>query len=283
MREQSRNGLNYAEWEGTGAPLVLLHGGAWRWQAFQPLLAGLATRWHLYALDLPGHGRSDRTPGRYCLRHFAEAVARFLEEVVAEPAALVGHSVGGAVALMAADRVPVRAVVLEDTPVAMGPYRTIVQTNRGLYASWRDLAASGMPRWELLTALRAVPVELPGGGGTVRLEEAPGATDDWLLFMAGCLEHLDPAFLTSLLDDFDDFTAGYDPEGTLRRAAFPMLVVRGEPALGAVLTDEELVLARALHPRLAVAHIPGVGHELHMGRAEPVLRAITNFLDFAER
>lgn len=283
MREHRSHGLNYAEGPPTGPPLVLLHGGAWRWQAFQTLLAGLSTRWHLYALDLPGHGRSDRTPGRYHVRHFADEVARFLEEVVAEPAALVGHSVGGVVAMMAADRVPrgVSALVLEDACVEMGAYRDIVQSNRGLYVSWRDLAASGKSGWELLKDLREVPVELPGGGPTVRLEEAPGATDDWLLFMAGCLEHLDPEFLTTLLEDFDDFTAGYDPEGSLRRAACPVLLVRGEPALGAVLTDGELERARALHPRLAVAHIPEVGHELHMGRAEPVLRAMANFLDFA--
>lgn len=281
MREQTRNGIHFAEGPAAGPPLVLLHGGAWRWQAFQPLLAGLSTRWRLYALDLPGHGASARTPGHYCLRHFADRVVRFLEEVVVDPVTLVGHSVGGVVAFMVADRVPeaVRALVLEDIPLEMGPYRAIVDSNRGLYAAWRDLARSGKSGWDLLAALREVPVDLPGGGPTVRLEEAPGVTDDWLMFMAGCLEHLDPGFLTTLLEDFDDFVAGYDPEAMLPRLACPVLVIRGEPGRGAVLTDQELERAKGLHRRLAVAHIEGVGHELHMGRAEPVLRAITNFLD----
>ena len=50
--------LNYLDY---GAPsdtsLVMLHGGAWRWQEYLSLIPGLGQRWHTYALDLRGNGR----------------------------------------------------------------------------------------------------------------------------------------------------------------------------------------------------------------------------------
>lgn len=47
--------LNFAEGPPSGPPLVLLHGINNRWQAFLPLMPALATRWHIYALDLLHH------------------------------------------------------------------------------------------------------------------------------------------------------------------------------------------------------------------------------------
>lgn len=273
--------LNYAEGPPTGPPMVLLHGGAWRWQEFIPLVPGLSTRWHLLAPDLRGHGLSGRAPGHYRLREFADDIVRFLTQRVGEPAVLLGHSVGGVIAFMAASRSPgaVSALILEDLPLDMGPYRTFVSDNRRLYVAWRDLARSGRTSFEMLSALADLAVDLPGGRGSVRLADVPGVTSDWLLFMAGCLARMDPEFLTALLDDFEDFVQGYDPEAMLKTLDCPVLVLRGEPERGAVLTDAELERAPSLHPRLAVARIEGVGHELHMGRAEPVLRSIVNFLD----
>ena len=52
--------LNYAEGPPAGPPLVLLHGSSLRWQHFLPVIPLLGWRWHLYALDLRGHGRSGR-------------------------------------------------------------------------------------------------------------------------------------------------------------------------------------------------------------------------------
>ena len=90
--------LSYAEGPATGRPLVLLHGGSARWQAFESIIPGLAADYHLCIPDLRGHGRSGWTPGHYTLRDFAGDIVAFLREVVAEPAALFGHSLGGIVA-----------------------------------------------------------------------------------------------------------------------------------------------------------------------------------------
>jgi pyruvate dehydrogenase E2 component (dihydrolipoamide acetyltransferase) len=90
---------------GTGAPVVLIHGlgassTAWHYQA-----ARLATSYEVFSLDLPGFGGSPAlrpADGEAA----ADAVAAFIREVVGAPAAVVGHSMGGAVALLTALRHP---------------------------------------------------------------------------------------------------------------------------------------------------------------------------------
>ncbi len=113
--------LNYAEGPDAGPPLVLVHGGASRWQGFLPIIPALARRWHVYALDLRGHGRSGWTPNRYRLDDYTADLLAFLARCIARPAVVMGHSLGGNIALLAAVRAPqaVRAVALGDTPLVL--------------------------------------------------------------------------------------------------------------------------------------------------------------------
>jgi pimeloyl-ACP methyl ester carboxylesterase len=68
--------LNIAEGPDNGPPLVLLHGGSGRWQAWDPIIPDLIARWQLFAPDLRGHARSGRVTGRYAIRDYAGDIAR---------------------------------------------------------------------------------------------------------------------------------------------------------------------------------------------------------------
>lgn len=122
-REQSFDAgevdLNYSERGSEGPPLLLLHGLAARWQAFGPLLPALAADWHLYILDLRGHGKSGRTPGHYRVPDIAADAVAFLQRQVGEPTVLYGHSLGGWVALWVAAQRPdlARAVIVGDSAI----------------------------------------------------------------------------------------------------------------------------------------------------------------------
>lgn len=94
--------------EGRGPAVVLLHGlggfaGSWRHN-----IAPLASRATVYALDLPGFGRSAKPRARYGLTFFARALHGFLDGLGVAQASLVGHSLGGAVAVTYALTHPAR-------------------------------------------------------------------------------------------------------------------------------------------------------------------------------
>lgn len=122
--------LNYAEGPGAGPPLVMVHGGASHWQAFETIIPALATRWQIYALDLRGHGRSGWIPNRYTLDDYTADLLAFLERRIGQPAVLFGHSLGGMIALLAAARAPqaVRAVILGDAPLVLASLRAHITT-----------------------------------------------------------------------------------------------------------------------------------------------------------
>jgi pimeloyl-ACP methyl ester carboxylesterase len=90
---------------GAGPPLVLVHGlggAASNWTELAPILA---ERHRVLVPDLPGHGGSDPLPGDGGLGPLADRVRRCAEKEQALPAPVVGHSLGGEVALrLAAER-----------------------------------------------------------------------------------------------------------------------------------------------------------------------------------
>ena len=145
--------LNYVDCGYTSAePLVMLHGGAWRWQEYLSLIPRLAERWRLYALDLRGNGQSGWVPETYRLSDFVADNEQFLGRLHG-PAVLVGHSLGGVIALMLAARCPhkVKALIIEDSPLTLDNYRNIVNSSRDMFGLWRWTPMFGQPDgWDKL-------------------------------------------------------------------------------------------------------------------------------------
>ncbi|TIT75002.1 MAG: alpha/beta fold hydrolase, partial [Mesorhizobium sp.] len=94
------NRIHYVE-EGEGRPIVFLHGlGAQLHHFRQTLFGRFGAGYRLIALDRPGSGYSVREGGASGrLPEQAEVVRRFIEQLGLERPLVVGHSLGGAVAL----------------------------------------------------------------------------------------------------------------------------------------------------------------------------------------
>lgn len=105
-----------------GTPLVLIHGFGGdlnNWLFNQPTLAEGR---RVYALDLPGHGRSAKDVGNGGMALLAETLAGFLDALSIERAHLAGHSMGGALALAFALDSPGRVASLTlVAPGGLGP------------------------------------------------------------------------------------------------------------------------------------------------------------------
>ena len=101
-------------------PLVFLHGLGGSRATWMNVLGDLVDRYHVAALDLLGHGQSDKPDPEatdYSVVGLAAAVGAALTELGLHPAVLVGHSLGGAIAIHLALEQPdlVRGLVLIDS------------------------------------------------------------------------------------------------------------------------------------------------------------------------
>lgn len=92
----------YYRTAGAGRPLLLLHGVGGSSLTFQWNIADLAKHYRVYALDLPGHGRSAKPDLDYFFEDAVPYLATFIEEVCGGPTALVGVSAGGLICALTA-------------------------------------------------------------------------------------------------------------------------------------------------------------------------------------
>lgn len=258
--------LNYAEGLDNGPPLLLLHGTGNRWQAFIHLIPSLSMRWHVYALDLRGHGRSGRPP-RYGFGFYCEDAVRFIEGVIREPPVIFGHSLGGRMALAMAANHPTkaRAIILGDSSL-----RT-PRSSSGMGRGFKDLA-------ELLDENHTV-MEIFSA-----LRDRAGENFDPVraLDRAKSLSMVDPSMLRSIADYSDDIDSpyshfhGYDPDDFLPKVRCPVLILQAERGM---LSDEEVQRALNILPEAYHVKLKDVPHEFLARETEPVLRAVTAFLE----
>ncbi|GAB3304975.1 alpha/beta fold hydrolase [Geodermatophilus aquaeductus] len=246
-----------------GPAVVLVHGlggSHGNWDLLAPLLTPTCRVW---ALDLPGFGRSEPGERRATVPANVEVLQRFLREVVGEPVVLVGNSMGGMISLFTASGAPdlVHGLVLLDPALPGGRRRLdpLVAATFALYALpglGERFLALRRARSTPLTRVRAM-LELVG----VDPDELPAPVVDravTLLEQREDVAGMDRAFLTAarsllrLLLDPRRYRSAMD------RVAAPVLLVQGDrDRLVPVSAAREVAAA---HPGWRYEELAAVGH-----------------------
>jgi len=151
---------------GRGSPLLLLHGLGATKAEFLPTVAALASERHrVIAMDLPGFGDTDKPfPAPYDPPFFAEWAESLLDELGIERAHVLGHSMGGRVAIEFGLRNPDRTQGL----VLMTPSMAFLSNRR-----WANYLRLVRPE---LGILQPAPRSIVEG---IVHRVVPGAADEW--------------------------------------------------------------------------------------------------------
>ena len=114
--------INYLQMGQEGPAVVFIHGFGGdlnNWMFNQPMLA---EKHRTYALDLPGHGASGKAVGDGSFAMLTDTMVKFLDAVGLDQAHLVGHSLGGAIAIAVAKAAPAKVASLTlISPAGLGP------------------------------------------------------------------------------------------------------------------------------------------------------------------
>ena len=112
-------GIVHYETYGQGQPVILLHGWLGSWGYWLDTMERLGAGYRLYALDFWGFGDSGKRRKRYLISDFVDLVDQFMDRLGISQAPVVGHSMGGTVALSLALSRPQRVckVAVVGSPV----------------------------------------------------------------------------------------------------------------------------------------------------------------------
>jgi pimeloyl-ACP methyl ester carboxylesterase len=243
----------YYERAGSGSELLFVHGWCCDWTAFKPQFDYFAGARSVTALDLRGCGKSDCPESGYEIRDFADDVAGLCAHLEIAKPVIIGHSLGGMVAVEMAARYPSlpRALVLVDP----GPIAPLPDT-----VKFFDAAADQL--------------EGPGGEDVRRLWAEDMGTHDpelagWIADLM-CATPLPVA--AAVIRGLNDWNG----VGALGLCSVPTLLLNAS-----LRDDPEALRLKAIKPDLEVGITVGAGHFHQLEVPEQVNAMIERFLQLA--
>ena len=256
---------------GEGPTLLLIHGIGGDWRTWEPVLDGLALNHHVVAIDLPGHGGSAKGPGDYSLGALASVLRDLGGALGLDRATVIGHSLGGGVAMQFAYQYPERCerLVLVSSG-GLGPDVGLV------------LRLATLPGSEFFLSLTAPAarrlVDLAGGAGRLlRLRAAPDAEHYARAYTALAEPESRAAFLGTLRGVVGTRGQLVDARDRLYLAGhMPTLIVWGER--DGVLPVDHGQAAHEAIPGSRLEIFPGAGHFPHRDDPMRFIDVLSDFL-----
>lgn len=237
-------------------PVLLLHGISSRHNTWRPVIDALAADYRLVIWEARGHGESDHPAAGYLLHDYAADLSALLTTLEIERPAIVGHSLGGMIAMTWAVDHPAtaRAIVLEDAPLRGGSEHV------GRLEEWRRIAA----------------MTVDEAAAYYRVEN-PDLSEQELDRRASSITATSGAVFTELRDEAVEL--GFiDRVAPLAPITSPILLIHGDMETGGLVYLEDVERFAQVGPAFETARIPGGSHGLHRESTGEFLRLTREFL-----
>lgn len=249
--------LEAVDFGGHGPGVLLLHGLAGTAVEWEDTATWLTAEHRVVALDQRAHGRSERRPGDVTPAAFVADAIATVEALGLAPAILVGQSLGGLVAFLAASERPdlLRAlIVVEASPTREEP--EVAEQIADYFESW--------------------PLPFPSAEAAVTFFDGESLrARAWARNLVAAPDGLRPAFDAEVLVAAIGEALARDHWDAWRALRVPTLLVRGKE--GELSAAEATAMVDAV-PAAQLVSIPGAGHDVHLDAPDAFRRAVESFL-----
>jgi len=245
---------------GNGTPLIILHGLLGLSDNWYSIAKNLGEKYRVYLPDLRNHGRSPHS-SIFNYEVMARDVREFLDTHRIASSTIVGHSMGGKVAMYFALQHPAyveKLVVVDIAPRAYAPqheeiFEAIFSVDLSPVKTRQEVDALLAGRIKDVTVRRFLLKNLiRDKNGTFR----------WKFNLQGI---------------FRNIHTMYEPIHSDQPFLKPTLFIKGEKSL--YITEEDIFQIKKLFPEAQIRVIPGAGHWVHFDKPDKFIKILRTFLD----
>ena len=268
--------LNFKEF-GTGEPVVILHGLFGTLDNWQGIAKKLSAEYTVFILDLPNHGRSPHTEGEIDYETMSDALAEFMLHHWIYEARVIGHSMGGKLAMQFALSNPDIVKKLAVIDIAPKRYKTghqdvfdaLFSVDLSLLNDRKEAEAmlmdklkgdTGTVQFLLKNLTRNNPFNKDEPENAQNTQNTEGSHFEWKMNLQGLFDNYDNILQAPVGDPF----------------VKPTLFIRGGNSPYIKDTDTQYIAP--LFPKATLETIEGAGHWVHADKPKELYESLNHFL-----
>jgi len=274
------------------------------------MVVHFSKKFHVFAIDLRGHGKSTRTPGKYSYNICGEDLKMFLANIIQKPAIVSGLSSGAVLSLWLAAYASenVSAAIAEDPPFFSSMYPRIKEEKYMYYLFQTAIETLDRPKRDIkgFFAKQGIPLKdkeellhMPSFIANYRamsleLNKKIRPSKKYDLLNARFDQRAGLKFISEYDIDFSKATidgrlsAGFDPEQTLKKIQCPVLLIqaywtrRKTWGLIGTLDDNDVKKMCSFVKNIHMVKVNAM-HDVHLADPKKFINVVEKFLDDLEK